>query len=194
MRRHAIFSELVHVTGANLHFNRPSIIADDNGVQGFVTIRFRASNVIIEFLRDRLPQVMQHTQHAITIFHIVNDDAKRADVVQICKLQLLATHFIKNAVNVLGAARNLGADVLNFKRPIQSRNGAHDEILALNAFFIQPFRNLFISLGFGKTKSQILQLPFDLPNAQTVGQWRVEQQGLLRHFNGARDFVFCVIT
>ena len=137
---------------------------------------------------------MQHTQHAVAILHIIHNDAKGADVIQISELQLFATHFVENAVNVLGATRNLRTDVLDFKCMIQSRNGTDDKIFALDALFIQPFGNFFVSHGFGKTKSQILQLPFDLPHPQTIGERRIQQQRFLRHTHRARHFILCIIT
>jgi hypothetical protein len=55
--------------------------------------------------------------------------------------------------------------------------GVLDETFAVDAFFVQQAGDALVGLGLGPAERQVLEFPLELPDAQAVGQGRVDVGG-----------------
>ena len=66
----------------------------------------------------------------------------------------------------------------------QCFNKAGDVLFAIFPAFLQRPGNAFVGIGFNNTKRQILKLPLELCNTETVGKRRVYFQRFTRDRSG----------
>jgi hypothetical protein len=101
---------LVHFVGAYLHFERAAVRPRHRGMQRAVEVAFRTRDVIVELLRDRLPQIVDDAEHGIAVLDLVHQHAHAAHVVDLGEVERLLAHLVVDAVDVLGPAGDLGLD------------------------------------------------------------------------------------
>jgi len=130
--------------------------------------------------------MVHDAQRGVAVLDLVHNDAKRAHIVNILKVDVLAAHLVPDAVDVLGPAIDLGLDSGCRQFLLKAPHGGLNESLALRALFVEHARNALVGLGFKIAEGEILQLPLHLPDAQAVGQWRVDQLAFTRHFIAQR--------
>ena len=109
MRGDAILGDVVHFFGADLHFNRCSVRADQRRVQGLIAVGLGDRDVILELPRHRLEQAVQGAQRDIAGRYVVDDDAEAINVKHLGEGQLFVLHLAIDRVKTLFAPENIGA-------------------------------------------------------------------------------------
>ena len=123
---------------------------------------------------------MDDAERGVAVLHLVDQDAHRADVVERFDPRLLAAHLVPDAVDVLGAAPHLGLHAGGGELALERRLNVLDVVLAVEAPLVEQPRDALIGLGLECAQGKIFELPFELPNAQAVGQRREQIQRLAR--------------
>ena len=75
---------------------------------------------------------------------------------------------------MLGPAADLGVHAAGGQRRLQALDRAGDEGLALDPLFFQQARDLLAAVGLQETERKVFHFPLDLPDAEPVGQRRVQ--------------------
>ncbi len=149
-------------------------------MQRLVAVRLRPRDVVVEFLRHRLPQVMHDAEHRVAILDVGHDHAKRAHVVQLGEIELLAAHLAPDAVDMLRPAAHVGLDVRFRELVLQPRDRLRDVRLALDALFVEQLRDPLVGDGILEAEREILELPLQLPDTETVRERRIDLERLAR--------------
>ena len=165
MRGDAELGMTMHLLRADLHFERLPLRPDHRRVQRLVQIALRPRNVVVEFLRDRLPQVVHHAERGVAVLHLGHDDAQRAHVVELAEVERLRAHLVPDRIDVLRPAVELGLDASGFELAAEQRNGARDVLLTLEALFIQHAGDALVELRLEIAERQVLDLPLELRDA-----------------------------
>ncbi len=174
VRGHAQLGLRVHLMGTDLHFDGAPFRADHGGMQRAIVVGLGPGDVIVELARHRRPQCMHHAQRGIAGGDVVDHHAHRTDVIQLVERQTLLLHLPPDAVDVLWTAADHGLDALRDQLARQHLLDVLDVTLAGDAGFVHLPRNATVGLRFQVAERQVLQLPLQLPDAQAVGQWRVD--------------------
>ncbi len=82
---------------------------------------------------------------------------------------------------MLGPAGNVGFDTGVVQGFFDQFLGAFDVLLAIPPFRREPCGDLAVLLRLQIAETQILQFPFELPDAQAIGEWRIDFAGLQRN-------------
>ena len=98
VRGHAGFGQPVHVGGADLHFDRGAVGAEQDRVQRLVAVGLGNGDVILELAGNRLVQAMQRTQRQIAGRLVAYHHAKAVDVEYFGECQVLFLHLAIDAV------------------------------------------------------------------------------------------------
>ncbi len=182
MGRHTVLGMVVHGLGANLDFDGPAIGIAHHRVQRLVTIGFGSRNVVVKLFGDGREMFVHPAQGLITIGHFGHHHTQGADVKYPFERQRLAPHLLDDAVDVFGPAAHLRGNALRSQGLRQALAKRRHVLLAFCPFLIQKPGDLLVGLRLQEAERQILQLPFDLPNAQAVGQGRKH----IQRFTGQR--------
>src|SRR6185312_4637938 len=94
--------------------------------------------------------------------------------VQVGEVQRLALHLLPDRVDVFGASGQLGANAGRVERLLQLVQRLADETLAIDAPLVEQLRDATVGVRLQEAERQILQLPFQLPDAEAIGQRRVD--------------------
>ena len=116
---------------------------------------------------------MHQSQHRIAGGNVVHQHPQRAQVVEFLDRQRLALHLLPDAVDMLGPAGHVGFDAVRRHRVAQLCAHGLDVALAAAAVVVQRLRDAQVVLGLQHAERQVLQLPLQLPDAEPVGQRRV---------------------
>ena len=166
----------MHGLRADLDFNGPAGFITNHRVQRLVTVGFGPGNVIVKLAFNRRKKRMHKTQRGVATIHIGRNDPQRADIKHLVKVKRLAAHFFDYAVNVFRPAlyqrSNTALVKVTLKLPAQRLH----EMLTLHAFFVEQLGSFFVGIGLQKTKGQVFHFPFDLPDAEPIGQRRKHMQ------------------
>ena len=101
-------------------------------------------------------------------------------VVDLVDVDTAALHLAIDAVDVLGTAGQVGLDVLRGEFLLEHFDDALDIFLARQATAGQLVGNLVVLLWLEVAEGEVFQLPLQLPDAEPIGQWRVDLHRLLR--------------
>ena len=180
MRRDAVLGQRVHLLGAHLDLERLAGGTHDGGVQRLIEVRLRDRDVVVELARDRRPQRVDHTERGVARGHVRDHDADREQVVHLVESDALAAHLLRDRPEVLRAARQLRTDARALELARKRLHRLVDRSFADLAPRGEVLRDLLVLLGLEVLERQVLELPFDLPDAETMGQRRVDLDGLAR--------------
>ncbi len=180
VRGHAQFGLRVHVVSTDLHLDRAPFRADHGSVQRAVVVGLGPGDIVVELARHRRPQRVHHAQRGVAGGNVVDHHPHRAQVVQLVESQPLLLHLPPDAVDVLGPAADLRTQALLAQRLGQDLLDRFDVALARHPALVHLARNAPVGVRFQMAERQVLQLPLQLPNAQPVGQRRVDVAGQLR--------------
>lgn len=103
----------------------------------------------------------------------------RHQVVDLLELLLLAAHLVDDAVDVLGPTAQLGAHPDGLQLAVEDLAHVADEDLALLAPALEPGLHGVVAVRVELGEGQVLQLRLELPDAEPVGERRIDVQGLL---------------
>ena len=107
VRGNAVFGDLVHLLGADLHLEGDTVRADDRGVERLVHVGLGRADIVLEAAEDRAVQVVNDAEHVVAVRHGVDDDAEREEVEHLVHRLILRVHLAVDAVGVLHAAVDL---------------------------------------------------------------------------------------
>src|SRR6202008_1412596 len=191
VRRDAELGMPVHLLGADLHLYRLARRTDHRSVQGLVQVSLRAGDVVVEFLRDRLPQVLHHAERGIAVLHRRHDDAQRAHVVDLAEVERLVAHLVPDRVDVLRAAVDLAFHARRLELAREQPDGSPDVLLALQALLVEHAGDALVELGLEEAGRHVLELPFQLEHAEPVRERRIDVEALagIRLALGDRAFI-----
>ncbi|MNM80777.1 hypothetical protein D3C81_927540 [compost metagenome] len=131
---------------------------------------------------------MHHTECGVAGGHVVDHHPYRTDVIQLVEGQALLLHLPPDAVDVLGPATDLGVDALHAQFARQHLLHVLDVALAGDARFVDLARDAPVGVRLQVAERQVFQFPFQLPDAQPVGQRRMDVAGQL----GQRAALFLI--
>ena len=174
MRRDAELGVLVHLAGADLHLDAACLRTDDGGVDRAIAVALGRGDVVVELAGDVGPATMHHPERGVTLRYRVHHDAHRAHVEQLREIELLALHLAVDAVDVLRPAVDLGADAGRLQQRAQLLAHQLDVALAVGAAFVQRGGDPAVLVRLEVAEREVLELPFELPHAQAVGQRRID--------------------
>ena len=123
---------------------------------------------------------MDDAEHRIAVLNGIDQHADRDQVKNLLERLLLEHHLAVDAVEMLGSAVNLVADIHFLDLVAQRADDRPDIGLALCALHANLHNQILISLGIQIAQTEILQLLLDLVYAQPVRQRRIDIQRLLR--------------
>ena len=124
-----------------------------------------------------MPERMHDAERAVAFGDAAHQNPRRTDVHELIEGELLGLHFAPDAVDVLGPAVNRGLDARRLELGLQMGLQLLDVSLALRAPGLQRSRDVLVMRRLEVPEGQILQLPFDLPDTEPVGEWRVDLAG-----------------
>src|SRR3954454_23063881 len=123
---------------------------------------------------------MNDAEGRIAIADLVDEHADRVDVVDLGELGGLSLHLLVNAVDVLRAPLEIRLDPGRFEARLELGDGPGDVVLAALPTRVEKASKLPEALGLEHLEGEVLQLPFDLPDAEALREWRVDLLGLTR--------------
>ena len=89
---------------------------------------------------------------------------------------------------MFGSPRHSGSDALAGQSLLQALAQGHHVTFAFGALFIQQPGNVLVGDRLQKAEGQVFHLPFNLPDAQAVGQGRKHLQGFAGQLGGHGQF------
>jgi hypothetical protein len=96
---------------------------------------------------------------------------------------------------VLRSAIDLGiADTSVSQLALQAIDRVDDELLALGSLLVEVLRNILVDRRMHETEGEVLELPLQLPDAEPIGQGRIQFQRLARHRRAQRIGLDGVVT
>ena len=112
----------------------------------------------------------------------MDQNAHRAQVEDLVDVHSLALHLPPDAEDVLGPATDLGLDSGLGELGPQQVHDPGDVGLTLVAAPVQELGDTVVLVRLEVAQGQVLQLPFDLPDTQAIGQGGVDTLGIQRDF------------
>ena len=180
VRRQPVLGRLVHRPRADLHLHRPAIVSHHDRMQRLVAIGLRIGDVVVQLIHLRHPALMHQVQRRIAVGQCLHHHPQRPQVMQLLQAQMLGPQFVVDAVQMLRAPLHLRLDaVLGQQRRQLGRRIGHEGI-PLRTFAVQRPRQLPVPRRLQATERQILHLPLDAVEPQTVGQRCQHLHRLLR--------------
>ncbi len=170
MRRQAELRLVVHFPRADLHLDRLSFGPEHRGMDGAVEVVLRRRDVIVELTGNVGEPSMHQAQRGITVGHRVGDDAHGAQIEYLLEGELLALHLPVDAVDVLGAAVDLGGDTRGAQHRFQRAAQLGDVALPVGTFFRERRGDTAVVVRVQEAERQVLELPLELPQPQAVGE------------------------
>ncbi|CCJ89655.1 hypothetical protein BN132_1583 [Cronobacter turicensis 564] len=180
VRRHAELRLFMHLFGADLDFNGFTAGAKHHGMNRLVTVGFRVGDVIIKFIGQMAIVRMHDPERGVAVLEALRDNAHGTHVKQFVKRQMLFLHLAPDAVDMFRTPVDLRLHALFLHGGAQVRHKFVDIMLAIDAPLMQQLRDAFVFFRMQITEAEILQLPFELADAKTVRQRRIDIGALFR--------------
>src|SRR5581483_5857495 len=141
-------------------------------------IGLRYGDVVVELARDRRPERVHDAERRVAGRDVVDDHADGEEVVHLVEADALAPHLLRDRPEVLRAARELRADPRVLELRGQRLHGLIDVALAHLAPRGEMLGELLVLLRLEVLEREVLELPFDLPDAEAVRERRVDLERL----------------
>ncbi len=170
VRAHTQLRLFVHGVGADLHFQHLALGADHRGVQRAIAVFLGVGDVVVKLLGNMPPQGVDDTQRGVAVAHFRHQHAHGAHIVDLAERQALALHFAPDGIDVLGTAADVGFDTGGLQLGAQLVHHVGDEALTVEPPFVQQRGDLLVLIGFKVAEGQVLQLPLDMADTQTMRQ------------------------
>ena len=170
----------VHLLGADLNLKGDTLVADHRGMERLIPIGPRHRKKVLETARDRRPCLVDDADRRVAVPDRRRDHAKRDQVIDLLQRGPLASDFLMDAIGPLDTKFNpYVGDLCLGERTLKSTLELLDRAAGRAAPPLDPGAGRVIRLGVEVLERQILELVFDLPHSQSVGDGRVDVQGLL---------------
>ncbi len=180
VRRDPDLAHLVHGMRPDLDLEGLAVECDHRRVERLVQVVLGDRDVVVELARDRPPDRVHDPQRGVAVPDLVHEEADRVDVVDLAELRALALHLLPDAEDVLGAALELGIDARRAQLRLELVDRPLDVALTALAPGVQELRELAIRLGLEDLEREVLQLPLDLPDPETLRERGVDLHRLAR--------------
>ena len=180
VRGDAIFRDLVHRAGADLHFDALAARADHGRVDRAVVIGLGRRNIVLEALRHGRPGGVDDTDRAVAVGKAVDDHTKADNVGQLLEGDRLALHLAVDRIGPLLAPRHLGADALVGKLAGELRLDLGDRLGIGLALAFEPGGQRGVSLRVDLAERQVLQLLAHVVHAHAAGKRGIDVERFLR--------------
>ena len=175
VRGDAVFGDLVHFLGADLHLERDAVCADDGGVERLVHIRLGRADIVLEAAEHGAVEVMDDAEHVVAVGHGVDDDAEGEQVEHLVHRLVLRIHLAVDAVGVLHAPVDLEiGNMLLFQARFDLRLHALHKGLVLGLLGLERAGDLLVADGVEVLERQVFELPLDALHTEAVGDGRVD--------------------
>ncbi len=201
--RHPELGHHMHPPRADLHLDRLPALADDGGVQALVTVGLGHRDVVLEAPRNRRPHAVDDAQRVVADPLLAGflgalllaalgsvdrlgrqDQANGQQIENLLQRLAFLLHLVVNAPEVLAAP----GDVL-FLDPFrqldvvgqlgaQLLDGLQDVGFPLFLAGAQAALQVAVGVGVEVLEAEVFEFPFDLPDAEPVGQRREDLQRL----------------
>ena len=143
-------------------------------MDGAVQVVLRRRDVVVELAGDELPQRMHDAERGIAFGDAVHQHARRANVHELLEGELLGLHLAPDAVDVLRPPLDRGLDSGGAQFALQLGLQLLDIALAFGAAHLQRGGDVLVFGRLQIAERQVLQFPFHLPDAEPVGERRVD--------------------
>ena len=178
VRRHPELGVLVHLGGADLDLDALCQRSDHGGVDGAVAVALRGRDVVVELSRDVGPAPVHHPERRVAVRDRGHHHAHGTHVEELLERQLLALHLAVDAVDMFRAAVDLGRDARRTQLLLQLPAQRLDVALAVRTALVQCAGDAPVLLGLEIPEGEVLELPLQLPDAEAIGERRVDGAGL----------------
>ena len=170
----AEFGHLVHLSGADLHLDRP-MATDHRRVQRLVAVGLGQADVVLEPAGDRPEGVVHHRQGAVAALQVGADDPQGRHVVDLVERLLLALHLAPDAIEVFGPTAHIAALQTRRHQPVaQQAGGDPQPLLPLGALGGHLLLDFAEGVGLQDLEGQVLQFPLQPSDAEAVGQGAID--------------------
>ena len=176
MRSDTVFADAVHLKGTDLDFQRLTAIGQYGRMQGLIHIRFWHRYIILEAARNRTPHAVYDAQRTIAVLNGVYQHTDSQQIINLAQLLMVTQHFLMNAVKVFRSALNFAADTGLLDSVLQRCHSLVNHILAFTAFNFYLLNQVVINIRLHITEGQILQLPFNGIDTETMCERRINFQ------------------
>ena len=133
-------------------------------MQGLVVIGLRHGDVVLEAVRQWLPQAVDDTQDAVAVLDVVDDDADGEEVIDLAQVAVIFLHLFINAVKMLGPAVDFAVDVGFVEGLLEDVDGFVDDFFADVALLLHLVDEVVVLVRFEVAEGQIFQFPLDIEN------------------------------
>ena len=171
----------MHLGGSNLNLNRTTVWSNNRCMQRLVKVGLWRCNVVLKTTRHWVPQCMNSAKCRVAISYRVCNDAQGDKIVDVGELSALADHLLINGPQVLRTSRNLEVSKTgSIKLISQSLFSVIEVILSLCTRVRDHARNALVLLWLKPEEGQILKLPLNRRDTQTISKWRIHVHGFSR--------------
>ena len=174
----------MHLARPHLDLERPALRPDHRRVQRAVAVQLRHRDVVLEAAGHRPPERVDQAERPVAVARALvagalDDHAHGREVVDLVELAALLGHLVVDRVEVLRAARDLGRDVDLLELGLEHHRRLADVLLAVGAALADHRLDLLVLARVERREREILELPLELVDAETVCQRRVDLERLL---------------
>ena len=117
---------------------------------------------------------MHNAQSAVAVLNAVYQHTDRQQIINLTQFLMVAQHLFMDTVKILGPPLDLARNIHRIKMLFDLTHSRMDHCLTLAAFDLDLLDQIIIDLRLHITERQILQLPLNGINTQTVSQRRID--------------------
>ena len=175
-----VLGQFVHLLGADLDLERLALGSDHRRVECLVHVGLRHRDEVLEAAGQRLPDRVDDADRAVAVLDRADDHPHRGEVEDLVELAALLRHLRVDRVEVLGAAGDLGIDAYLLQLFGEERAGLGHVGLALVALLGDQLFDFRVLARVERREGEVLELPLDRVDPETVRERRVDLQRLVR--------------
>ena len=172
--------DLLHVFGADLYLDVHPVRTKEHGVQGLIAVRLGDGDVILEFSRNRLVQVVDHAESAITGVDRFDDDAKGVDVEYLGEGEVLMVHLLVDAVEILLTPDDARGEIVVGEALLDGRLNLCDDLFAVAAHLAHRLGQHPVTQWIELPEAKFLKLRAHAVHTEAVGDRRIDIERLAR--------------
>ena len=176
--RDAVLRRVVHLPGADLHFEGNALFRDDRRVERLVHVGLGVGNIVFESPGERMVHVVDDAETVVAVRHRVDDDADGIDIVDLVEGVAADEHLPVNAVDALLPSADLRFrnELLDAFADFFHRVGDERRV-DLIVVREQVFDGV-VAVGVQVADGQVLELFFDGTDPEPVRDGRVDLESL----------------